>query len=111
MDALTHGVEAITSRLGVQSAYGPGLWAISVIFANLRQSAMQPKQRQGRSRQMVWAEMAAAYSFNSAGLGLIHSMAHAMGGMYDAPHGLCNAIGLGPRDAVSTCRPVRSASR
>jgi alcohol dehydrogenase class IV len=45
---------------------------------------------------MVWAEMAAAYSFNSAGLGLIHSMAHALGGMYDAPHGLCNAIGLGP---------------
>ena len=44
---------------------------------------------------MVWAEMAAAYSFNSAGLGLIHSMAHALGGMYDAPHGLCNAIGLG----------------
>jgi alcohol dehydrogenase class IV len=45
---------------------------------------------------MVWAEMAAAYSFNSAGLGLIHSMAHALGGLYDAPHGLCNAIGLGP---------------
>ena len=36
MDALTHAVEAIASRLCVQSAYGPGLWAITEIFGNLR---------------------------------------------------------------------------
>jgi alcohol dehydrogenase class IV len=95
MDALAHGVEAITSRLGVVSAYGPGLSAISLIFGNLRQSSMN-RNNDKAVEAMVWAEMAAAYSFNSAGLGLIHSMAHALGGMYDAPHGLCNAIGLGP---------------
>ena len=98
MDALTHAVEAIASRLCVQSAYGPGLWAITEIFANLRQSAMN-RNNDKAIEQMVWAEMAAAYSFNSAGLGIVHSMAHAMGGLYDSPHGLCNAIAL-----VDVCR-------
>ena len=93
MDALTHSVEAIASRLCVQSAYGPGLWAITEIFGNLRQSANN-RNNDKAVEQMVWAEMAAAYSFNSAGLGIVHSMAHAMGGLYDAPHGLCNAIAL-----------------
>ena len=95
MDALAHGVEAIASRLGVQSAYGPGLNAISLIFGNLRQSACN-RNNDKAVENMVWAEMAAAYSFNSAGLGIIHSMAHALGGLYDAPHGLCNAIGIVP---------------
>jgi len=93
MDALTHAVEAVASRLCVQSAYGPGLWAITEIFGNLRQSANN-RNNDKAVEQMVWAEMAAAYSFNSAGLGIVHSMAHAMGGLYDAPHGLCNAIAL-----------------
>ncbi|HEY6874551.1 MAG TPA: iron-containing alcohol dehydrogenase family protein [Geobacteraceae bacterium] len=93
MDALTHAVEAIASRLCVQSAYGPGLWAITEIFGNLRQSANN-RNNDKAVEQMVWAEMAAAYSFNSAGLGIVHSMAHAMGGLYDSPHGLCNAIAL-----------------
>jgi len=95
MDALAHGVEAIASRLGVVSAYGPGLSAITLIFQNLRQSSMN-RNNDKAVEAMVWAEMAAAYSFNSAGLGLIHSMAHALGGLYDAPHGLCNAIGIVP---------------
>ena len=93
MDALTHAVEAIASRLCVQSAYGPGLWAITEIFGNLRQSSANRNNIKA-IEQMVWAEMAAAYSFNSAGLGIVHSMAHAMGGLYDSPHGLCNAIAL-----------------
>ena len=98
MDALTHAVEAIASRLCVQSAYGPGLWAITEIFDNLRQSSANRNNIKA-IEQMVWAEMAAAYSFNSAGLGIVHSMAHAMGGLYDSPHGLCNAIAL-----VDVCR-------
>ncbi len=98
MDALTHAVEAIASRLCVQSAYGPGLWAITEIFGNLRQSANN-RNNDKAVEQMVWAELAAAYSFNSAGLGIVHSMAHAMGGLYDSPHGLCNAIAL-----VDVCR-------
>jgi alcohol dehydrogenase class IV len=98
MDALTHAVEAIASRLCVQGAYGPGIYAITEIFGNLRQSASN-RNNEKAIEQMVWAEMAAAYSFNSAGLGIVHSMAHAMGGLYDSPHGLCNAIAL-----VDVCR-------
>ena len=98
MDALAHAVEAIASRLGVQASYGPGLWAITQIFENLTESAAN-RNNDRAVEQMVWAEIAAAYSFNSAGLGIIHSMAHAMGGLYDAPHGLCNAIAI-----VEVCR-------
>jgi alcohol dehydrogenase class IV len=98
MDALTHAVEAIASRLLVQCAYGPGLWAIGQIFDNVRQSAANRNNDQA-IEQMVWAELAAGISFNSAGLGIVHSMAHVLGGRYDAPHGLCNAIGL-----VDVCR-------
>jgi alcohol dehydrogenase class IV len=98
MDALTHAVEAIASRLCVQSAYGAGLWSITQIFENLRQSAAN-RNNDKAVEQMVWAELAAGVSFNSAGLGIVHSMAHAMGGLYDAPHGLCNAIAL-----VDVCR-------
>ena len=35
-------------------------------------------------------------AFNSAGLGYVHAMAHQLGGMYNLPHGVCNAILLGP---------------
>jgi len=93
MDALTHAVEAIASRLLVQAAYGPGLWAIGEIFSNLRESSSN-RNNDKAIEQMVWAELAAGVSFNSAGLGIVHSMAHVLGGRYDAPHGLCNAIGL-----------------
>ncbi len=98
MDALTHAVEAIASRLLVQSAYGPGLWAIGQIFDNVRESSSN-RNNEKAIEQMVWAELAAGISFNSAGLGIVHSMAHVLGGRYDAPHGLCNAIGL-----VDVCR-------
>jgi alcohol dehydrogenase class IV len=98
MDALTHSVEAIASRLEVQSAYGPGLWAIGQVFDNVRQSSAN-RNNDKAIEQMVWAELAAGISFNSAGLGIVHSMAHVLGGRYDAPHGLCNAIGL-----VDVCR-------
>jgi methanol:N,N-dimethyl-4-nitrosoaniline oxidoreductase len=98
MDALTHAVEAIASRLLVQSAYGPGLWAIGQIFENLRDSSAN-RNNDKAIEQMLWAELAAGISFNSAGLGIVHSMAHVLGGRYDAPHGLCNAIGL-----VDVCR-------
>lgn len=98
MDALTHAVEAIASRLLVQAAYGPGLWAIGQIFDNVRQSSSN-RNNEKAIEQMVWAELAAGISFNSAGLGIVHSMAHVLGGRYDAPHGLCNAIGL-----VDVCR-------
>jgi len=104
MDALAHSIEAVASRLNVMSAHGQGLWAITQIFENLRESQAN-RNNDKAIEAMVWAEMAAAYSFNSAGLGIIHSMAHAMGGLYDSPHGLCNAIGM-----IETCNYNLSAA-
>eukprot|EP00913_Durusdinium_trenchii_P025984 g24381.t1 len=45
---------------------------------------------------MAYAEFLAGMAFNSAGLGYVHAMAHQLGGMYNMPHGVCNAILLGP---------------
>jgi len=104
MDALTHAVEAIASRLNVESAWGPGLYAITTIFDYLRESQAN-RNNDLAIQKMVWAEMAACYAFNSAGLGIVHSMAHALGGLYDAPHGLCNSIGL-----IDVCRHNLSAA-
>lgn len=104
MDALAHSIEAVASRLNVMSAHGQGLWAITQIFENLRESQAN-RNNDKAIEAMVWAEMAGAYSFNSAGLGIIHSMAHAMGGLYDSPHGLCNAIGM-----IETCNYNLSAA-
>ena len=48
---------------------------------------------------MAYAEFLAGMAFNSASLGYVHAMAHQLGGMYNLPHGVCNAILLGPVQA------------
>jgi len=94
MDALTHAVEAVASRLKVESAVGSGLYAIKLIFENLGNSVAN-RGNDNAIEQMVWAELMAAYCFSSAGLGIVHSMAHTLGGStLDTPHGMANAIGL-----------------
>lgn len=93
MDALTHAIEGLTSRLGVRSVWGSGLWAIKTIFSNLRESSCN-RDNDEAIENMVWAQQAAGLCFGSNGTGFVHSMAHAMGGLYDSPHGHCNAIGL-----------------
>ena len=96
MDALTHAVEAAASRLKVEAAVGPAMYSIKLIFENLRNSTSN-RGNDAAIEQMVWAELAAAFAFNSAGLGIVHSMAHTLGGSaLDTPHGLANAIGLIP---------------
>lgn len=93
MDAMTHAVEAYVSRLGVRTSQGLGIHAIKMIAKGLRDAYANPNNAEAREN-MAWAQYTAGHAFNSAGLGIVHSMAHAMGGLYDSPHGLCNAIAL-----------------
>ncbi len=95
MDAMTHAVEAYVSRLGVRTSQGLGLHAIKLIAKGLRDAYANPNNAEAREN-MAWAQYTAGHAFNSAGLGIVHSMAHTLGALFDSPHGQCNAIGLIP---------------
>ncbi|GEN33549.1 MULTISPECIES: iron-containing alcohol dehydrogenase family protein [Aneurinibacillus] len=95
MDALTHAVEAYVSRLGVITSQGLAIHAIKLINEGLRQAYANPDNAEAREKQ-AWAQYTAGMAFNSAGLGITHSIAHCLGALFDSPHGQCNAIAMVP---------------
>lgn len=91
MDALTHAVEGY---LSVRSSFLTDLAAkeaVSLIAQNLPMAVTDPHNA-GAREGMVYAQYLAGMSFGNAGLGLVHAMAHALGAVYNLPHGLCNAV-------------------
>jgi methanol:N,N-dimethyl-4-nitrosoaniline oxidoreductase len=70
--------------------------------SNLREATWNPQELTGREG-MMYAQYIAAQAFNSGGLGIIHSISHAISAFYDTHHGLNNAIAL-PACGRSTCR-------
>ena len=91
MDALTHAVEAYVSTIATPVTDTCALKAISLISQNLRAAVANGKDLGARD-QMAYAEYLAGMAFNNASLGHVHAMAHQLGGFYDLPHGVCNAI-------------------
>lgn len=91
MDALTHAVEAYVSTASTPITDACAIKAIELISDNLKQAVDNGKDEKARD-QMAYAEYLAGMAFNSASLGYVHAMAHQLGGFYDLPHGVCNAI-------------------
>ena len=91
MDALTHAVEALVSKGAYELTDVLALEAIKLIGESLEDAVKDGKNIEARSK-MAYASYIAGMSFNNAGLGYVHSMAHQLGGFYDLPHGVCNAI-------------------
>lgn len=91
MDALTHAVEAYVSIGATPITDACALKAISLISEYLRQAVKQGLDAQARE-QMAYAQFLAGMAFNNASLGYVHAMAHQLGGFYDLPHGVCNAV-------------------
>lgn len=91
MDALTHAVEAYVSTGAFDLSDALAFESIRLIAGNLENAVKNGKDVEARSG-MGWASFVAGMSFNNAGLGYVHSMAHQLGGMYDLPHGVCNAV-------------------
>ena len=89
MDALTHAIEGYITK---------GAWALSdmfhieairIIAASLRDAVANGAQgREG----MALGQYVAGMGFSNVGLGIVHSMAHPLGALYDTPHGVANAI-------------------
>jgi len=91
MDALTHAVEAYVSTIAEPITDACAIKAIELIAKSLSRAVALGSDLQARD-DMAWAEFLAGMAFNNAGLGYVHAMAHQLGGFYNLPHGVCNAI-------------------
>ncbi|MDO8252854.1 MAG: L-threonine dehydrogenase [Rhodoferax sp.] len=91
MDALTHAVEAYVSTAATPITDACALKAVELISRNLRTAVSHGDNLQARE-QMAYAQFLAGMAFNNASLGYVHAMAHQLGGFYDLPHGVCNAL-------------------
>ncbi|MGB9928509.1 MAG: iron-containing alcohol dehydrogenase [Methanosarcina sp.] len=91
MDALTHAVEAYVSTLATPTTDAAAIKAIELIAKYLPEAVAHGEDIKVRD-MMAHAEYLAGIAFNNASLGYVHSMAHQLGGFYDLPHGVCNAI-------------------
>lgn len=91
MDALTHAIEAYVSTGANPLTDTQARAAIEIIFAYLPEATNNPTNAQAREK-MAYAQYMAGMAFNNASLGYVHAMAHQLGGYYDLPHGVCNAI-------------------
>lgn len=91
MDALTHAVEAYVSTAATPITDACALQAVRLIAAHLRRAVSDGQDLHARE-QMAYAQFLAGMAFNNASLGYVHAMAHQLGGFYNLPHGVCNAV-------------------
>lgn len=89
MDALTHAIEGFITKGAWEMSDMFHLRAIELISKYLRAAvANTPEGREG----MALGQYIAGMGFSNVGLGIVHSMAHPLGALYDTPHGVANAI-------------------
>ena len=91
MDALTHAIEAYVSTGANPITDAVALQAMRLISQYLRVAVARGDDLEARDR-MAYAQYLAGMAFNNAGLGHVHAMSHQLGGMYNLPHGVCNAL-------------------
>ncbi|WP_053146402.1 L-threonine dehydrogenase [Pseudomonas sp. Pf153] len=91
MDALTHAVEAYVSTAANPITDACALKAVTLISNNLRLAVRDGHDLAAREN-MAYGQFLAGMAFNNASLGFVHAMAHQLGGFYDLPHGVCNAV-------------------
>ena len=89
MDALTHAIEGYITKGAWEMTDMFHLKAIEIIARSLRGAVNNEKE--GRDG-MALGQYIAGMGFSNVGLGIVHSMAHSLGALYDTPHGVANAI-------------------
>ena len=89
MDALTHAIEGYITKAAWELTDMFHLKAIEIISRSLRDAVNNTPD--GR-RDMALGQYIAGMGFSNVGLGIVHSMAHPLGAVYDTPHGVANAI-------------------
>lgn len=90
MDALTHAMEGYITKAAWDMTDMFHLKAMSIIYQNLPKAVLEHDM--DAINNMGVAQYIAGMGFSNVGLGIVHSMAHQLGAVYDTPHGLANAI-------------------
>ena len=91
MDALTHAVEAYIGRSTTRQTRQEALEATRLVFANVERAYRNGKDYDARSN-MLTAAYRAGIAFSRSYVGYVHAVAHSLGGQYNIPHGLANAV-------------------
>lgn len=91
MDALTHAVEAYIGRSTTRQTRQEALEATRLVFANVERAYRNGKDYEARSN-MLTAAYQAGIAFSRSYVGYAHAVAHSLGGQYNIPHGLANAV-------------------
>lgn len=90
MDALTHAMEGYITKAAWDMTDMFHLKAMSIIYQNLPKAVLEHDM--DAINNMGVAQYIAGMGFSNVGLGIVHSMAHQLGAVYDTPHGLANAV-------------------
>ncbi len=90
MDALTHAIEGYITKNRNTMSQMFSMKAIQLIYDNLERAVNEKNQE--AINNMGLGQYIAGMAFSNVGLGIVHSMAHQLGAVYDTPHGLANAI-------------------
>ena len=93
LDALTHAVEAYTAKAANPLSDACALYAAQLINRHLITAVKQPGNSAARAGMMI-GSLLAGIAFSHSDVASVHCIAEAMGGKYDTPHGICNAIAL-----------------
>ncbi|MDD2481851.1 MAG: iron-containing alcohol dehydrogenase, partial [Lutispora sp.] len=91
IDALTHAIEGYTANCTEPIAEAFGLYAVEYIAQSIVEAVRNGGNLEARDKMMM-GSLLAGLSFSHADVASVHCMAEALGSIYDAPHGMCNAI-------------------
>ena len=91
MDALTHATEAYIGRSTTAKTRKLSLEAVALIFSSLERATQNGGDLEAR-QNMLLAAYKAGVAFSMSYVGYVHAVAHSLGGKYDTPHGLANAV-------------------
>ena len=91
MDALTHAVEAYIGNSTSKQTRRCSLEAVHLIFKNIEKAYTKGDDYEAR-KKMLHASYIAGIAFSKSYVGYIHAVAHSLGGQYNIPHGLANAV-------------------
>ena len=89
LDALTHAMEGYITKASWEMTDMFHLKAIQLIYYNLEKAVNKDKEAM---EKIALAQYIAGMGFSNVGLGIVHSMAHQLGAVYDTPHGVANAL-------------------
>ncbi|MGD2269837.1 MAG: iron-containing alcohol dehydrogenase [Desulfobacterales bacterium] len=93
MDALTHAIEAFSCRVSNPLTDAAALYAVELIARHLKTAVFDGQNLEARSG-MLLGSILAAIAFSHSDVAAVHCIAEALGGKFDTPHGVCNAVAL-----------------